>query len=610
MKNYHFKATKQDNFPIQVKRLDSNSAVSLTASTKNGLSIGYKETSDFFRALSILLQNSTNPNFEKQETALFKNCSVMIDLSRNAVYTVSEMKRLLCYMALCGFNRCYLYMEDTYELPGYPYFGYLRGRYSLAELKQIDDFSDSLGIEAIPCIQTLAHLKNTLKWDYAAPMKDTNDILLVDEEETYRFIESMISTLKKTFRTNKIHIGMDEAADLGTGIYLKKHGYENQFEIMVRHLKRVNEIIKKYGMEPMIWDDMFYRSHDENMDYYNLERRLSEEDIAQVPENVALVYWDYYHNSENEYDKLLSERDRFPNDILFAGGIWRWTGYVPSYSKTFITTNAAIPMCKKHKVKEIMATIWGDNGSETPVETILPGLILFGEHCFGQPYDDDSIDQKCRFLTGLSLGDFRQIEQLDLPPEMEYPNTKTKNPSKHMLYQDLLLGAFDPYMHHPKLAAHYQSCEKILSEISNRAGDFSDMFVMYAKLARVLSVKATLGIRLRKAYLDSDKAELLNLLQNVLPALKSDVLEFKDAYAKVWFHESKGHGFEVIDIRLGGIISRIDTVSGRVKRYLNGDIPKIEELEETLLPFAQGAFSDENYVEFNLYRSTATQNVL
>lgn len=607
---YSFKNINPGSLEITAKRLSPDSGASLKVSTKNGLHIEYKEVSNFFRALAVLLQNKDQTDFEKQETARFEGCSAMIDLSRNAVYTVAEMKRLLCYMALAGQNRCYLYMEDTYELPGYPYFGYLRGRYSRKELKQIDDFAFSLGIEAIPCIQTLAHLRTTLKWKYAEAMRDTEDILLVGDAETYRFIEAMISTLKDTFRTNKVHIGMDEAMRLGTGTYLKKHGFVDQFQLMLEHLNRVNTIVKKYDMVPIIWDDMFYRSHDANHDYYNFEEKLSEEDIAQVPANIVLTYWDYYHVREEEYDRLLSMRDRFPNDIVFAGGIWCWMGYVPMYSKTFATTNAALSACKKHKVKEIMTTAWGDDGAETPIETILAGLVLFGEHCFDQPYDEGAISKKCEFLTGLSLTDFKAIERLDLLPGCENPNINTRNPSKHILYQDLLLGAFDPYFHSPDLVSHYDSCEKQLREISERAGEFSDLFDMYGKFAKVLSQKAPLGIRIRQAYQNQDGEELAKITRDILPGLKEAVLEFKQAYSKVWFHERKGHGFEVIDIRLGGLASRIDTVTARLKRYLNKEISEIEELEETLLPFEQGDCSDGNYKSFNQYNNTVTQNTV
>ena len=428
----------QDTLTISVKRMDEDSKTSLKVSTIDGLQIEYKRKSDFFRALSLLIQNKDKTAFQKEETAVFEACSAMIDLSRNAVYKVDEMKRMLSYMALCGQNRCYLYMEDTYDLPGYPYFGYRRGKYSANELKEIDDFAYSLGIEAIPCIQTLAHLKTTLKWEYAQNIKDTDEILLVNEDETYRFIETMFTTLKSIFRTDKIHIGMDEAMNLGKGNYLKKHGYCDQFELMIQHLNRVNAIAQKHELIPMMWDDMFYRSHDINHEYYN-DIQLTEEDIHQVPENITLVYWDYYHNDEAQYDRLLSMRDRFPNTIAFAGGIWRWMGYVPLYSKTFVATNAALSMCRKHKVNEIMATAWGDDGAETPIETILPGLILFGEHCYGQPTGESDIDERCKSLTGISLSDFKAIEKLDLLPGCEEPNLKTRNPSKHILYQDILL---------------------------------------------------------------------------------------------------------------------------------------------------------------------------
>ena len=46
-----------------------------------------------------------------------------------------------------------LYKEDTYEVNEEPYFGYMRGRYSKAEMKQIDAFARSIGITVVPCIQ-------------------------------------------------------------------------------------------------------------------------------------------------------------------------------------------------------------------------------------------------------------------------------------------------------------------------------------------------------------------------------------------------------------------------------------------------------------------------
>lgn len=49
-----------------------------------------------------------------------------------------------------GYNTLMLYTEDTYEVDGQPYFGYMRGRYSKAELRELDDYAAEKGMELIP----------------------------------------------------------------------------------------------------------------------------------------------------------------------------------------------------------------------------------------------------------------------------------------------------------------------------------------------------------------------------------------------------------------------------------------------------------------------------
>ena len=52
---------------------------------------------------------------------MFRGLGASFDLSRNAVMTVDALKRMLCRMALMGYNEAYLYTEDTYALPEYPF---------------------------------------------------------------------------------------------------------------------------------------------------------------------------------------------------------------------------------------------------------------------------------------------------------------------------------------------------------------------------------------------------------------------------------------------------------------------------------------------------------
>ena len=84
----------------------------------------------------------------------FMKC-VMIDCSRNAVMNVKSVKKFAETVKSLGFDSLMLYTEDTFEVDNEPYFGYMRGRYSKDEIKELDAFCNNIGIELIPCVQTL-----------------------------------------------------------------------------------------------------------------------------------------------------------------------------------------------------------------------------------------------------------------------------------------------------------------------------------------------------------------------------------------------------------------------------------------------------------------------
>ena len=152
---------------------------------------------------------------------------VMVDCSRNAVPNMTSAKYFIDCLEKMGYNTLMYYTEDTYEVKDEPYFGYLRGRFTADELRELDAYAAAHGIELIPCIQTLAHLNAIFRWDVYREINDTADILLVENERTMQLIENMFRSLRECFRSDKIHIGMDEAHMLGLGKFLDRHGYQN-----------------------------------------------------------------------------------------------------------------------------------------------------------------------------------------------------------------------------------------------------------------------------------------------------------------------------------------------------------------------------------------------
>ena len=158
--------------------------------------------------------------FQYQEHVCFERNGLMLDCSRNAVFTVEKVKFLIRTLAKLGMNVLMLYTEDTYEVEGQPYFGAYRGKYTKDEIKELDAYASMFGVELVPCIQTLAHLHNALKWPGMDKIRDSADILQPEKKETYQFIEKLLSSVKENFSTNRVHLGMDEAVMLGLGNYL------------------------------------------------------------------------------------------------------------------------------------------------------------------------------------------------------------------------------------------------------------------------------------------------------------------------------------------------------------------------------------------------------
>jgi hypothetical protein len=147
----------------------------------------------------------------------------------------------------------------------------------------------------------------------------------------------------------------------------------------------------------------------------------------------------------------------------------------------------------------------------------------------------------------------------------------------------------------------------ILIEAKENAGEYSHLFDTLAKLCDVLSIKYDLGIKLRKAYKAGDKAELKELAGKI--GLTADkVREFYKALRYQWFKENKTYGFEVQDIRLGGLETRLRSCKEMLEDYLSGKTQSIFELEEELLPLTENG--ERILLEKNLWEKDVSVNVI
>lgn len=589
----------------------SGNALTVTLSGKDAAITYGGGKSRFNRGLAMLVKWVNDKETEKTvtENPLFTLNGAMVDMSRNAVMNLKTVKFMMRKMALMGMNAYMLYTEDTYEVEGHPYFGYMRGRYTREELKELDAYALTLGIELIPCVQMLGHLATYLRWAAAAPVKDSANALLVGADETYALIDDMLKNISECFTTRRIHIGMDETHDLGTGGYLDRFGYRKRQEIYFAHMAKVKELVLNHGLKPMMWSDMFFRLVGGDLPAYrDYDPRVefSDEIRDLVPSGIQQVFWDYYNPDEEFYAVNIDKHKKYLDEQpLFAGGIWHWSGHCPHYSRSLRHTIPALEACRKKGIKEVIATVW-HNGSEASLILSLAGMAWYADYDYKGGWDMESAKECLRFACGLEHDDFMKCE---LP---EYPHGGEVGVSRELVYNDPLIGLMDKHIEGLDTCSYYKNVTEELTAAAEDKGEFAPAFDVILKLSSLLIEKADFGVRLKAAYDSGDKVTLTAMAEEC-DRIIGKLAALRHSHRTSWMRYNKPFGWEVHDIRYGGLISRFETAKFRLESYLAGEIDSIEELEAERLRFDGKPDIHERFDDrflWHSYRNIATAGIL
>ncbi len=532
---------------------------------------------EFYRALSLIPLPLVPCSI--REKAHFETAGIMFDCSRNAVLKPDAMRFFLRKMALMGLNMGMMYTEDTYEVPEQPFFGYKRGRYTYEELKALDDYAYLFGIELCPCIQALGHLKRILHWPAFHHLRDNEEVLLADLDETYILLDQMIRAASAPYRSKRIHLGMDEAFGVGLGEHLQRYGYEKPHSVIGRHLSRVLEITDKYGLKAMMWSDMYFHLDGH---HYHSEGLPSESAKAAVDPRITLVYWDYYQADEALYADALYKHAQFPAPTVFAGGIWTWIGPAPAYKNAIENSVAGLTACIKANIPFVLATAWGDNGAETNLKAALLAIQLYGEMTYTGVYDEQTLHARFQRCCGADAQAFLDLSLLNVVPGMHGHPADPVNACKFMLYQDPLVQLFEADTRGFDMSGHFGSLVQKYARYAHENPEYSLLFDFYAALAHALALKSVWHENAGDVVRNGDRERAAALAEDI-PATIEALHALRIIWRKLWESTNKPQGFEIIEVRLGGIAARMATAGEKMRAFALGEVDTIPELVEPCL---------------------------
>ena len=203
------------------------------------------------------------------------------------------------------------------------------------------------------------------------------------------------------------------------------------------------------------------------------------EEVRQlVPENIHLVYWDYFSRDRQSYERNIDAHNAIKSGSWFAGGLWTWAGFAPHNTFSIATMREAMKACHAKGVENVVMTMWGDNGGYCAYDSSFAGLEFASGLAFGHDAEDtafftarfravcgETIHANFEKEFGIPFEDFRA---LDLAGTQNDSAEAIYNPEKYLLYCDPFMGQFDNRVK-PADAAGYADCAARLAVYADHA---------------------------------------------------------------------------------------------------------------------------------------------
>ncbi|MBP5152158.1 MAG: hypothetical protein ILP13_04520, partial [Lachnospiraceae bacterium] len=232
----------------------------------------------------------------------------------------------------------------------------------------------------------------------------------------------------------------------------------------------------------------------------------------------------------------------------------------------------------------VFCTMWQDNGSETSQSAGFPSVAYFADLGYGADVSDKAaFSDRLLFLTGLEFKAYELMDSLERAYGDETPDASF-TPTKYALYEDPMYGMYASHIDADRFEAHFKEVADKLAGLSGK----NSLTEFYRELAMTLSIKAGLSARIKEAYDKGDKKALEDIAKVKIRACILHMEETARLREEIWLSESKPFGYEILDIRFAGVITRLKYAAKRIEDYLSGRVTELPELSEPRLPRIPG----------------------
>lgn len=246
--------------------------------------------------------------------------------------------------------------------------------------------------------------------------------------------------------------------------------------------------------------------------------------------------------------------------IVFAGGIWTWTGFLPDMDKTYRAMLPALRVFADEKTENVIATMWGDDGCETDYFRALPGFAIYSENCYcGSNVERSSIEKMGELISEIPI---------EASKVVSVANSDVRGLAKRLIWGDFFYNLSE-------IDFKRTDYISLLEQAYNSPALSNDEFACL--ILKTAAIKAKVYAKLNESYKNGEP--LNEYTENIIPELLRNYNRLYVLHSENWHKLNKVFGFEVIEARCASAIHRLEHAKGVIEDYINNKTNEIEELE-------------------------------
>lgn len=519
------------------------------------------------------------PFLEIHDWPDFAERGLYYDVCRGRVPKLERLFELVDLLSYYKINQFQLYIEHTFAFRGHPEIGREASPLTADDILSLDAHCRSRRMELVPSLASFGHLSTVLKhpayhrlaedWgigkylspdapeDFAHPGWSLSPA----NPEIYQFLDSLYAEFLPLFSSKRFNACCDETFDLGWGQSYELCRTLGKGRVYLDHIKKINDLSKKYGKSLMIWGDIV---------------RQYPELVAEIPKDVTVLDWAY--GAEHSFETL-KDFQAAGLKFLACPGTSSWQSLFPRLPQARANISGFASAAKKFGAAGLLNTDWGDGGHYNFLENSWHGFVFGAEQSWNPQADSSDFTQ--RFVRNfLGCDEPALASALDEFGDISFTCPAGGGAS---IWQDLLFALPDnpifqkiasdkgTYLSDGKMVSDKHrldsaSLSRILERLDSIRGVFSQCAETYDSRGIlpywIYAVDATrLAVRRLREYGQDSPSDTKERLTS-----QKDLRGLKRRFQKLWTDRNR--------------TSEIGITLARFDRVIRGDSVRVE-LEET-----------------------------